>query len=451
MASQTPNIGLQLYDEGDPANLADQYNNSMDTLDGMIPGISNNAGQAIERLDALGATTTLAATEAKTKWDVAAELSATNEEDIDGIDANLNALHANTVSDATALYNRINSSTTSLRNTPMVFIGDSITQGYGADNPGSQKWSRLVCDFYHATEKNYGVGGAGFTVNGQNPNGRFDIQAQTAANDDSFDHNAVRAVFIEGGVNDNPSTSFSVASTNATACVNTLRAAFPNATIYALIGLSGALKYGAHFAGNTAIILRVPYYKKLVQALQRLGCATIDAWNLISLQINFQSTDRVHPNTAGYSYIAGQVINLLEGGKINFSDQGYTWDLMSNSSANSYFNINIGESVMNVNANLNYQFKEGDPGFGESQAANVKIISLPEFFRAGSDVGSQHIYIPSCIFANSYYFKNSCGYISLRWDEGLTWVCANVAMGSEITASTKINIIFNIELPWFGN
>lgn len=111
MASQTPNIGLQLYDEGDPANLADQYNNSMNTLDGMIPGISDNAGQAIARLNALGITDTTAAETSKTEWDGAVDLSKTNEEEIDGINANLDALHANTVPDATALYETIMSST----------------------------------------------------------------------------------------------------------------------------------------------------------------------------------------------------------------------------------------------------------------------------------------------------------------------------------------------------
>ena len=124
MASQTPNIGLQLYEDGDSANLTDQYNASMNTLDGMLPGISGNSSQAIARLNALGITDTGAAETSKTSWDGAADLSKTHEKDIAGIDANLNALHANTTTDAGNLYDLIMANR---RPTEIVIIGDSIT------------------------------------------------------------------------------------------------------------------------------------------------------------------------------------------------------------------------------------------------------------------------------------------------------------------------------------
>lgn len=450
MANQTTNIGLQLYDEGDPANLADQYNNSMNTLDSMITTINNTTNNANSRLAALGITSDHDAETSKAEWDGAAALASTNEADIAEIDANLNALHANNVNDATKLYNTISTAMTSLKGTPIVFIGDSITQGYGATEPTTQRWSKLVCDYYGATEKNYAVGGSGFTVNGQSSNGRFDLQAQTAAADGSFDNSTVKLVFVSGGVNDGAPSSYAVADTNSEACVDTIRAAFPNAKIMSIIGLSGSLKYGAHSAGDTPIIKRLPYYRHLIQKMQSMHCATINGWKLFSIQSNYQSDDCLHPNTNGYSYIAGQVINTLEGGVINYSDQGYSWDLTNFSTAGSYLNLTFGNDFFNVNANLSYQFKEGDPGYGTTTSNGLKIISLPSFFRAGINA-TQNIYIPSCVFINKNFYNDSRGYVSILYSEGLSWIATNVNLQSNITDSTKIDIIFNVTLPLFGN
>lgn len=129
MADTTPNYALDLYTDGDPANLRDQYNASMNTIDGLLKTVNNATANNKNILDALGATDTNTATASKTRWDETTAQAATNKTNIAAIDANLNALHANTIVDATNLYNIIQKTTNIKIATPEMYgaKGDTTT------------------------------------------------------------------------------------------------------------------------------------------------------------------------------------------------------------------------------------------------------------------------------------------------------------------------------------
>lgn len=337
-----------------------------------------------------------------------------------------------------------NTTVQTIENTPIVFIGDSTTQGYGATTPATDRWATKICNYFHAEQHNYAVGGSGFTVNGQAENGRFDLQAQTAANDNRFDHTKVRLIFISGGVNDNLTTIDTTAKTNAKICLTTLRNAFPNAKIMTIIGVSGNLEYGRHSLGDIGIINRIPYYRDMVQYMQQQNCATIDGWRLISTNIRMQATDRVHPNTNGHAYIAGQILNTLLGGTITYEDSNYVWDLTSYSSGDSSLYIQCQQNTITLQGRLNYTFKENDIGYG-TQYGTATLITLPNFMRF-----TRAIYVPSAVYTNNF-FHESIGYIQCYVNSEHIPVLSAVAhFNSNITTSTKIQTLVNCTLPLYG-
>lgn len=337
-----------------------------------------------------------------------------------------------------------NTSVQTIQNTPIIFIGDSTTQGYGATTPATDRWATKICDYFHAEQHNYAVGGSGFTVNGQAENGRFDLQAQTAANDNRFDHTKVRLIFISGGVNDNKTAPDTTAKTNAKICLTTLRNAFPNAKIMAIIGVSGNLEYGKHSLGANGIIKRIPYYRDMIQYMQRQNCATIDGWRLISTNIIMQAPDRVHPSTTGYTYIAGQILNTLLGGAITYEDSNYVWDLTSYSSNDSTLRVQCQQNTITLQGRLNYTFKEDDKGYG-TQYGTATLITLPKFMRFDNT-----IYIPSTVYTNNY-FHESIGYLQFYVNSEHIPVLGAVAhFKSNITTSTSIQTLVNCTLPLYG-
>lgn len=238
----------------------------------------NTANEAIVRLKALGVTDPEAATKLKntierTATDLTAlegrvttaegtlsnvqSLAQTNESDIAGIEANLTALHANSVSDATGLYNKIDknsndiqqnkaaivevnnnfSNFTPLRKTyeNIVIVGDSITYGTGVSST-AKAWGNLFKDYIGAKSvQNLAQNNAGF-INAPT----FLSQLQGASNKEAVTH-----VIIAGGANDKQTADAQVTA----AVINTLKYAlenFPNATIHVapvVLGVQGIFRY----------------------------------------------------------------------------------------------------------------------------------------------------------------------------------------------------------------
>lgn len=238
----------------------------------------NTANVAIDRLKALGVTDPEAATKLKdtierTATDLTAlggrvtaaegtlsdvqSLAQTNESDIAGIEANLTALHANSVSDATSLYDKIDKNSNDIKQnkaaivevnnnfsnfTPLrktyeniVIVGDSITYGTGASST-AKAWGNLFKDYISAESvQNLAQNNAGF-VNAPT----FLSQLQGASNKEAVTH-----VIIAGGANDKRTADAQVTA----AVINTLKYAlenFPNATIHVapvVLGVQGIFRY----------------------------------------------------------------------------------------------------------------------------------------------------------------------------------------------------------------
>lgn len=312
MASQTPNIGLQLYEDKDPANLTDQYNASMETLDGMIPGISNNSGQAIARLNALGITNPEAAAESKTSWDGAVDLSKTNEENIASIDANLNALGVNTVPEANELKNSINGkldklsvprSTINFKLYPhCVVIGDSIASALNVSD--SERWTNWLCRYYGMTEHNYAVSGTGF-INAKTPN--FAAQLQNAIDDDSYDKNQVGLVIVSGGINDDPNDNSEIQAVSD--LFNSIRSTYPNAVTMCVPCLCGPLYNDDLPSKRTATLIRI------INGCDNPNVDIVYGSAIYWLQggDSWMQRDLLHPNEIGHRIIAQNVIKRLEG------------------------------------------------------------------------------------------------------------------------------------------
>lgn len=238
----------------------------------------NAANMAIDRLKALGVTDPEAATKLKdtierTVDDLTAlegrvttaegalsdvqSLAQANKSDIAGIEANLTALHANSVGDATSLYGKIDKNSNDieqnrvaiakvnnnfsnfipLRRTyeNIVIVGDSITYGTGASST-AKAWGNLFKDYIGAKSvQNLAQNNAGF-VNAPT----FLSQLQGAS-----DKEAVTHVIIAGGANDKRTADAQVTA----AVVGTLKYAlenFPHATIHVapvVLGVQGIFRY----------------------------------------------------------------------------------------------------------------------------------------------------------------------------------------------------------------
>lgn len=446
---KTDNYSLNLYGDNDPADLRDGYNGSMRTIDttlethlNRIEGVESRETHDEEVTKALlGDNTVDKAAAAKTKWDKAGTDATAANGKADSNTAILGALGADTVDKAAALSKFVNPRTR-YANTPILFIGDSITQGYRATD-SSHRWSTLVAHEIGGVEKNHAVGGAGFVAEGSTGAGRFDRQAQQFAQDSSFDHDAVRLVFVEGGVNDDP-TKISDGTQNCKTMLDTIKSAFPNATIIGIVGLSCWLDPSTHSTGNIPISHRRAYYQAIRQTMADNGCEVLTGEMMISRNKRYASDDYVHPNDDGYHMVASFVLSLLAGRAIDYDDSvlNLEWDLtiLPNVSGNIYETIR-GEFV-HYSGTLIYTVTDGDNIAGTS-AANVSLITLPPRTKIEQtlyDLGYMYI-------GESYY--NFVGYNGISTSENKIFINVNKSSGT-FANGDKITLQLNTTIPVFG-
>lgn len=228
MTDYTTNFNLEKYQNGDAANLNDQYNASMDIIDDNLYKINTNANtaggkatQALEtaqnnnkNLTALGVTDTETATQLKNKIDTTAtnldttatNLTATTETANNATD-NLNALGANTVNNATNLKNRINDTYTKnesdnryvqipVTQDTLIAIGDSYFEGFRTTNPATDSMIVKAAQKLGLKCNNYAIGGSGFIT------GTTFLQQLQKANSATTDKTKIKYVVIGGGRND---------------------------------------------------------------------------------------------------------------------------------------------------------------------------------------------------------------------------------------------------------
>lgn len=325
MTDYTTNFNLEKYQNGDAANLNDQYNVSMDIIDDNLYKINSNANtaggkatQALEtaqnnnkNLTALGVTDTKTATQLKNKIDTtdttannasttannALTLAQTNESAITATNANLTALHANSVNDATNLYNTVQKidgiySNIELKRktyTNIAIIGDSISYGIGASSP-AMSWANQFKSYIGAnTVQNMAQNNAGYV---NEPT--FLSQLQAVNNKAKITH-----IIIAGGANDKLQTTTSI----TTAVKNTLQYAltnFPNAEVYVapiVLGVQGMFRYHTNIPQTLNAIEEGIAQTPNIHEIQY-------AWEWLNGREDWASTstnsmDPIHPNDNG--------------------------------------------------------------------------------------------------------------------------------------------------------
>ena len=330
--SKTDNYALNLYGNNDPADLRDGYNDSMRTIDttleghlNRIEGVESRETHDEEVVEALlGDNTVDAATTSKTKWDNAAALAATNKDDIAAIGENLNALHANTVSDAKQLYNKVQANADAIADMDegdiILFIGDSIMYGYGASK-NSNRFSSLLANKLGLTEVNHSSPGAGFVHISTIDNKTLLDCVNEAIADDSFDHAKVKYLILEGGINDNNAGDITNAANTVMSklhgefasarryFMNTLTAGGETTKVqsYTNAGPSGP------FVGSIGVVGMYNIISTAQSAAYTNMFTPLDCWNWLSFT-NGLSGDGVHPNDAGHRRIADMMYGILRNG-----------------------------------------------------------------------------------------------------------------------------------------
>ena len=226
-----------------------------------------------------------------------------NKTDITNITANLNALHANTVSDAGNLYNTVQKLDNSNH---LVIIGDSFSTNARED----VWWANLPENCKHLEVHNYAVGGAGFLQDsGANPGNTFAQQIDKAIADETFPNDRVSHVIIYGGYNDWScgKTAEDEKSAVRAAYMNAV-SSFPNANVILCFGnigmANGVEKY------NT--------WKKWVKVVQGslytngVPFVQSDLW-LVGYTPTVFEGDGLHPNNIGEGVICSHMAALIMG------------------------------------------------------------------------------------------------------------------------------------------
>lgn len=231
-----------------------------------------------------------------------------NETNINSINANLNALHANTVENAADLYNTIQYSQ---KRKHIIFIGDSITAGYGLNNPETDTYTHRLSSALNMTEHTYAQHGAGFVATAlETPFNSLNTLTERAIADTTFNHNDVGIIFLMGGINDDY-TQANTAVTNCIQDIIKLHENFPNATIY--LGICPTC--GLSRQNNKKIYSGIPAASPNITALSGINIPylhKIQAWNLLWQNPN-NTTDGLHPNKNGHNMLSSQLLSAISG------------------------------------------------------------------------------------------------------------------------------------------
>lgn len=319
----------------------------------------STADDAVARLDALGATSNTAAGQLKTKIDTTAtDLNAvksdlngfktttngdisslksktteiennlddvsssvhTNTTDITSIEANLNALHADSTTNATTLYNAIQNSSRILSvNQPFVSHGSNIIVTFGdsyAKTTNTRSWAYMLAQKLGWTLHNYAVAGAGYLT----PNTTYMSEFNTAKADTSYNHDDVSLVVIGGSRNTNDGYSGNL-KTAAQELFQKVSAEYPNARIIAVPLLWDKTPESGYWRYNAASIAEAA----ILAGVESIPWAW--TWNL-GRENAFDDND-THPNELGTNVIVNYIMRYMLGA-YNGRHEVFVWRPQSN-------------------------------------------------------------------------------------------------------------------------
>ena len=378
----------------------------------------------------------------------------TSEEDIAAINANLNALHANSVENATSLYKKI----TDTEFTELIVIGDSYAQGIGASD-AAHRYANIVANALGLNLHNYGIGGTGFNNQGSAGNGRFDNQINIAINDDSYPHNKVKYIIVEGGTND--WGDMDTARTVTQIICEKAKENFPNARIlFVLTQGVGPGSIGLYPANK---IINYPAIQETASKYDNADVLRGDFWFNIWNATDFSSGDMIHPNDNGHQFIASRIICALR-----YGDFSKIENLRSSYSQN-YITINekyadniseftsiiyfIGNGLCNLTINFRYtvQADEIDPS-GTYYRINKALLNFPDNVQIKYPNISPLEYTVSKGGANAFTSKHMTAYLFDKFNSPLKFAPGAISGLPQGTAQTGDKLAFSVHcvFPYLG-
>ena len=307
-------------------------------------GAKSAANDAVGRLDALGATSNTTAGRLKSKIDTTAddlntvksELSGfkastdgniaslqsenakiennltnitssvhANTTNITSIKANMNALHADSTTNAATLYNTVQNSSRVLSvNQPFMSRGSNIIvtfgDSYAYTATNTRSWAYMLAQKLGWTLYNYAARGAGYIQ----PNTTYMSEFQTAKKDTSYNHDDVSLVVIGGSRNTNDQYSGNL-KTAAQTLFQAVSAEYPNARIIAIPLLWDKTPESGYWRYNAASIAEAA----ILTGIESIPWAW--TWNL-GRNDAFDGND-IHPNEVGTNVIVNYIMRYMLG------------------------------------------------------------------------------------------------------------------------------------------
>ena len=410
MASTTDNFNLDLYDTGDPANLTDQYNATMHTIDDTLLTVNNNASSALQKankletrlntvaaqataandnLTALGVTDTTTAATSKTTWNKAASLAENNKNIFStlGIHTTDDASKLKTTittTEAKTTHNAQIITQTSGFNDSIVVIGDSWVDGYykGAKHKADSPANAIYDILRPTTKQTLGTSAGGFYASGDD--GTFLDRWNTVT-----DKQHVDRIILIGGQNDatamqNSNVPLSSIGNSINTLLNTIRADAPNAIIDIF---PMCLAIGASMNRQNAKWSVAPDYR---QQVYDLFATKRDIPNVVIHEGAYRAgvwasraadggddNDGAHLSKGGYSAVGHAMGSCILHGTTFFPTQsGYP----NNSQINGTWN-NV--SIFETNGVLSIQYNVKCTG---TQKSGDRIFQIAKQFSVGASM-----------------------------------------------------------------
>ncbi len=175
----------------------------------------------------------------------------------------------------------------------VLILGDSYTEGYGAD-PKTKGWAYLVGQPLGWQVTVNGVGGTGYVNPGLNNEGTY-LQRLPSLQGRSFD-----LVVVQGGSNDTD-TAYPALRDAVTRTIDAVRTEFPGA---AVVILGPATPYGKSDGTRIVMqcVLSVYAAQQNLPFLDPIG----ESWFVDGDGKRYANPVNGHPNNAGYAHIAAR-------------------------------------------------------------------------------------------------------------------------------------------------
>ena len=307
-------------------------------------------------------------------------------------DDRMSALGTETDEKATTLKKQFNKIA---HNGTMVVFGDSIAEGFSATPRLEKRFTTLTANALNMVEKNYAVASAWFAPTYEQTGNTIQQQTPRAIADNTYDHNDVSLIILEGGIN-NGRDSKNYCFNGIKDMITRLRPEFPNAYILVMLNLNGG-QFHNELIGEIYQSAKTNL-QKLLESNLADGVIDCTAWLNGAQQYSDATdiTDLIHPNTQGHAYIAGKLISILKMGinpsnaiaRTEYGSQyvSLNWhdileDYWDKTKTNSNIRLLINNNTVSLKGALNIYLKEDLPadkqGYMNAKVTFPRIAKLP--------------------------------------------------------------------------